>query len=48
MNLYDLIIQDKEQVTLNDVFLETQNKEQFVSSLKNIPTLKNCKNTVFP
>ncbi|WP_326984056.1 ATP-binding protein [Chryseobacterium sp. MYb264] len=34
MNLYDLIIQDKEQVTLNDVFLETKNKEQFVQLIK--------------
>ncbi|MDH6254246.1 SpoVK/Ycf46/Vps4 family AAA+-type ATPase [Chryseobacterium sp. H1D6B] len=34
MNLYDLIIQDKEQVTLNDVFLEESNKEQFLQLIK--------------
>jgi len=34
MNLYDLIIQDKEEVTLNDVFLETQNKEQLMQLIK--------------
>ncbi len=34
MNLYNLIIQDKEEVTLNDVFLEPQNKEQLVQLIK--------------
>ncbi|SDR03339.1 ATPase family associated with various cellular activities (AAA) [Chryseobacterium soldanellicola] len=34
MNLYDLIIQDKEKVALNDVFLELKNKEQFVQLVK--------------
>lgn len=34
MNLYDLIIQDKEEVTLNDVFLEPTNKEQFKQLIK--------------
>ncbi|MCS3532117.1 AAA family ATPase [Chryseobacterium sp. JUb7] len=35
MNLYNLIIQDKEEeVTLNDVFLEPKNKEQFVQLIK--------------
>ncbi|MFP7655200.1 MULTISPECIES: AAA family ATPase [Chryseobacterium] len=34
MNLYNLIIQDKEEVTLNDVFLETSNREQFVQLIK--------------
>ncbi|UZT98804.1 ATP-binding protein [Chryseobacterium fluminis] len=34
MNLYNLIIQDKEPVTLNDVFLDPQNKEQFVQLIK--------------
>jgi SpoVK/Ycf46/Vps4 family AAA+-type ATPase len=34
MNLYNLIIQDKEQVTLNDVFLEGSNKEQFLQLIK--------------
>ncbi len=34
MNLYNLIIQDKEPVMLNDVFLDPQNKEQFVQLIK--------------
>ena len=34
MNLYNLIIQDKEEVTLNDVFLDPANKEQFVQLIK--------------
>lgn len=34
MNLYDLIIQDKEQVTLHEVFLEESNKEQFIQLIK--------------
>lgn len=34
MNLYNLIIQDKEPVTLNDVFLDPQNREQFVQLIK--------------
>lgn len=34
MNLYNLIIQDKEEVTLNDVFLEETNREQFVQLIK--------------
>jgi len=34
MNLYNLIIQDKEEVKLNDVFLESQNKEQLVQLIK--------------
>ena len=34
MNLYNLIIQDKEEVTLNNVFLEPKNKEQFVQLIK--------------
>jgi len=34
MNLYNLIIQDKEEVTLDDVFLEPKNKEQFVQLVK--------------
>ncbi|MCW3161142.1 AAA family ATPase [Chryseobacterium oryctis] len=34
MNLYNLIIQDKEEVTLNDVFLTPHNKEQFVQLIK--------------
>ncbi len=34
MNLYNLIIQDKEEVTLDDVFLEPHNKEQFVQLVK--------------
>lgn len=34
MNLYNLIIQDKEEVTLNDVFLDPQNKEQLVQLIK--------------
>ncbi|RKT01918.1 AAA family ATPase [Chryseobacterium defluvii] len=34
MNLYNLIIQDKEEVTLNDVFLAPANKEQFVQLIK--------------
>ncbi|MDC8104369.1 AAA family ATPase [Chryseobacterium sp. PTM-20240506] len=34
MNLYNLIIQDKEEVILNDVFLETSNREQFVQLIK--------------
>jgi len=34
MNLYNLIIQDKEEVTLDDVFLVPQNKEQIVQLIK--------------
>ncbi|MFY1045744.1 AAA family ATPase [Chryseobacterium sp. GP-SGM7] len=34
MNLYNLIIQDKESVKLDDVFLESRNKEQFVQLIK--------------
>lgn len=34
MNLYNLIIQDKEQVGLNDVFLDAQNREQLVQLIK--------------
>jgi SpoVK/Ycf46/Vps4 family AAA+-type ATPase len=34
MNLYDLIIQDKEKVTLDDVFLEPRIREQFVQLIK--------------
>lgn len=34
MNLYNLIIQDKEEVTLNDIFLDPKNKEQFVQLIK--------------
>ncbi len=34
MNLYNLIIQDKEEVTLDDVFLEPQNKEYFIQLIK--------------
>jgi SpoVK/Ycf46/Vps4 family AAA+-type ATPase len=34
MNLYNLIIQDKEEVTLDDVFLDPQNREQIVQLIK--------------
>lgn len=34
MNLYNLIIQDKEEVTLDDVFLDPHNKEQIVQLIK--------------
>lgn len=34
MNLYNLIIQDKEQVSLNDVFLDAHNREQLVQLIK--------------
>ena len=34
MNLYNLIIQDKEEISLNDVFLAPENKEQFVQLIK--------------
>lgn len=34
MNLYNLIIQDKEQVSLNDVFLNKTNKDQLVQLIK--------------
>lgn len=34
MNLYNLIIQDKEEITLDDVFLSPHNKEQFVQLIK--------------
>lgn len=34
MNLYNLIIQDKEDVKLDDVFLETKNREQIVQLIK--------------
>ncbi|WPO84273.1 ATP-binding protein [Chryseobacterium sp. JJR-5R] len=34
MNLYNLIIQDKEEVSLDDVFLEPQNKRRFVQLIK--------------
>ncbi|MGC5743503.1 AAA family ATPase [Chryseobacterium sp. NFX27] len=34
MNLYNLIIQDKEEVTLNDVFLGNDNRAQLVQLIK--------------
>ena len=34
MNLYNLIIQDKEQITLNEVFLNTNNRDQLVQLIK--------------
>jgi SpoVK/Ycf46/Vps4 family AAA+-type ATPase len=34
MNLYNLIIQDREEITLDDVFLSPYNKEQFVQLIK--------------
>ncbi len=34
MNLYNLIIQDKEQISLNDVFLSKNNKDQLVQLIK--------------
>ncbi|QXU50618.1 ATP-binding protein [Chryseobacterium sp. D764] len=34
MNLYNLIIQDKEQVNLNEVFLDKNNKEHLVQLIK--------------
>lgn len=34
MNLYNLIIQDKEQVNLNDVFLDKNNRDQLVQLIK--------------
>lgn len=34
MNLYNLIIQDKDEVKLNDIFLDPQNKEQLVQLIK--------------
>lgn len=40
MNLYDLIIQDKEEITLNDVFLDQSNKEQFAQLIKEHTYLK--------
>lgn len=40
MNLYNLIIQDKEEVTLNDVFLDEKNREHFVQLIKEHTYLK--------
>lgn len=34
MNLYNLIIQDKEQISLNDVFLNKNNRDQLVQLIK--------------
>lgn len=34
MNIYDLIINDKEQVALSDVFLDEQNRERLVQLIK--------------
>lgn len=34
MNLYNLIIQDKEQVTLNEVFLDKHNRDHLVQLIK--------------
>lgn len=34
MNIYDLIINDKEQVALSDVFLDEQNREKLVQLIK--------------
>lgn len=34
MNVFDLIINDKEQVPLNDVFLDEANKEKFGQLIK--------------
>lgn len=40
MNLYNLIIQDKEEVTLNDIFLDEKNREHFVQLIKEHTYLK--------
>lgn len=34
MNVFDLIINDKEKVTFNDIFLDETNRQQFVQLLK--------------
>lgn len=34
MNIYDLVINDKEKVTLNDIILEESNKKKFVQLVK--------------
>lgn len=34
MNIFDLIINDKEQVTLNDIFLDETNTQKFVQLIK--------------
>jgi SpoVK/Ycf46/Vps4 family AAA+-type ATPase len=34
MNIYDLIINDKEQVSLHDLFLDNANREEFVQLIK--------------
>lgn len=34
MNVFDLIINDKEQVSLNDIFLDEANKQQFEQLIK--------------
>ncbi|HAO27689.1 MAG TPA: ATPase, partial [Chryseobacterium indologenes] len=40
MNLYNLIIQDKEQVSLNEVFLNKSNRDQLVQLIKEHNFLK--------
>ncbi|REC50247.1 AAA family ATPase [Chryseobacterium pennipullorum] len=40
MNLYNLIIQDKEQVHLSEVFLNTNNREQLVQLIKEYTYVK--------
>lgn len=34
MNIYDLVINDKEKVTLNDIFLDENNRQKFVQLIK--------------
>jgi SpoVK/Ycf46/Vps4 family AAA+-type ATPase len=34
MNIYDLVINDKEKVTLNDIILEENNRQKFVQLIK--------------
>lgn len=48
MNLYNLIIQDKEAVTLDEVYLEPQNKKQFVQLIKEHTYIKELREYGLP
>ncbi|ASE61715.1 DUF815 domain-containing protein [Chryseobacterium indologenes] len=48
MNLYNLIIQDKEQVSLNEVFLNKSNRDQLVQLIKEHNFLKELQEYSLP
>lgn len=48
MNLYNLIIQDKEEVTLNEVFLDKNNREQLIQLIKEHSYIKELQEYSLP